>query len=109
LPQKYDKDFYNSFGCIVEVCAKSGQGIEKLKNEIENKLINKNIDLQNDRIITNIRHFETLKKAHEDLTFALEALEKGFTFDVISIDIQNAIQALGEIIGTSVGEIINNI
>lgn len=110
LTQKYDKGFYNGKGKIIEVSAKAAQGIDALKREIEDNLINKDIDLKNDKIITNIRHFETLKVAKQDLESAIEGLNNGFTFDVISIDIQNAIEALGEISGLCVSdEIIDNI
>lgn len=53
-------------------------------------------------VITNMRHKEALIKAGQFAKSALDAFESGIPCDMISIDIQNAISALGEITGVTV-------
>jgi len=63
-------------------------------------------DVQNsdEAIITNIRHEEALKKARTALKSALQAIDTGIPLNMTFIDVENAISALGEITGQTVGE-----
>lgn len=54
--------------------------------------------------ITNIRHLEALKKAHEHILNAQSALESGFTPDISISDLELAVDALGEITGQTASE-----
>ena len=79
-------------------------GISALKNEnIDRlkKIISKDIaSLQKgDTIVSNIRHFQHLKKANEYLEIALQNLEQGISGDLIALDIRATLQELGSIIG----------
>lgn len=104
LESRCDMSSYNELGEIVYVSAKSGEGFEELRNTIESMLIDTELDVSNDDIVTQARHFEQLTRAKEALLEAINSLEMGITFDVISIDVQNAIESLGAISGQSVGD-----
>ena len=72
--------------------------------EIE-KLFNlEEINLQDETIITNIRHKELIKKAQNNILKAKETIELKMPIDIISIYIKNALENLGEIIGENVSE-----
>jgi tRNA modification GTPase len=104
LPTAYDKAFYQKYGPVISISAKTKEGVEELKQEIERRLADTSLDLRNDRIVTNARHFESLTRAKESAREAADGLARGFTFDVVSIDIQSAIEQLGEITGASVSD-----
>ncbi|MNF16370.1 tRNA modification GTPase MnmE [compost metagenome] len=54
--------------------------------------------------VSNVRHIHLLQKAQGSLEEALEAAGSGVPIDMIQIDLRNAWEELGEIIGDSVGE-----
>ncbi|MFM7105234.1 MAG: tRNA uridine-5-carboxymethylaminomethyl(34) synthesis GTPase MnmE, partial [Flavobacteriales bacterium] len=50
-------------------------------------------------IVTNARHYHALCAARVALTDVLKGLQVGLTGDLLSIDIRNALQSLGDITG----------
>lgn len=84
-------------------------GIEELKNAIIDKLklndINKDLTY-----MSNVRQIDLIKKAKEDIENAISNLEKGIPVDIVEIDITNAWNNLGSIIGeTYQDELINTL
>jgi len=79
-------------------------GISALKNEnidALKKAISKDVaHLQTgDTIVSNMRHYQHLKKANDYLSQALQNLEQGISGDLIALDIRATLQELGSIIG----------
>ena len=110
LSKNCDMSFYDELGKIVYVSAKNGDGFDELINVIESTLIDTELDVSNDDIVTQARHFEQLTRASESLKEAMDGLLCGMTFDVISIDVQNAVESLGAISGQSASdEVIDRI
>ena len=74
------------------------EGIKTLKEEIINKLklndINKDLTY-----MSNVRQIDLLKKSYDDIFNAIKSLEKGLPVDIVEIDMQNAWNNLGSIIG----------
>lgn len=65
---------------------------------------------QNDVIVTNLRHYEALTKAHEAILRILNGLEMNISGDFLSQDIRECMHYLGEITGEiSEDEILGNI
>lgn len=65
---------------------------------------------QNDVIVTNLRHYEALTKAHEAILRVLNGLEMNISGDFLSQDIRECMHYLGEITGEiSEDEILGNI
>ena len=83
-------------------------GIEELKKAITEKLNIKDIDKTEDNIIVNERHNELLNYALQQLKQAMEEINKGSGVDIIEINIKEATNRLGEIIGENVSEDIMN-
>ncbi|MCD8270732.1 MAG: tRNA uridine-5-carboxymethylaminomethyl(34) synthesis GTPase MnmE [Parabacteroides sp.] len=65
---------------------------------------------QNDVIVTNVRHYEALSKAHESIIRVINGLEMNISGDFLSQDIRECMHYLGEITGEiSNDEILGNI
>ncbi len=90
------------------VSAKTGEGIEELKDKIYSKAFKNGIDL-NGEYVTEERHFYSLKSAEGYLVEALGNIGK-VPLDLIAEDIKSVWSALGEITGkTASEEIIDEI
>jgi tRNA modification GTPase len=83
---------------FIPISAKSDKGISKIKSELT-KLIDLGTLNTGDIIISNARHYNSLKEANESLINALTALETGLPSDLLAIDIRAALHALGSITG----------
>ncbi|MCR5743999.1 MAG: tRNA uridine-5-carboxymethylaminomethyl(34) synthesis GTPase MnmE [Lachnospiraceae bacterium] len=95
---------------IIKMSAGDGTGFDKLK-ECMVSMFNSGSIAQNDQvIITNLRHKEALNSALTSLRRVLESIEGGFGEDLWNIDLQDAYESLGLIIGEAVGDdVVNNI
>lgn len=89
---------------IIDISAKTGDGIDNLENKILELFDIGNIDSDDGLMLTNERHRELVSKARVGIDNALNSVKSGVPVDMISIDIQNAIQNLGEITGDEVSE-----
>ena len=68
------------------------------------------INLDNEILITNIRHKNIISKSLDNVKKSKEALEMNLPIDIITIYIKNILEDLGEITGEVVTEdIINEI
>lgn len=95
---------------IIEISAKEEIGIEKLENKIEEIFNLNQIDVNQEVVVTNERHRIAIIQAKEEINKVIIANQSGIPMDMLSIDLQNAVQHLGEITGESVSEdIINGI
>ena len=89
---------------VLEISAKTGEGVDALAEEIKKVYRMGEIALSNGALITNMRHKTALIKAGEALRNAAYAIETGLPSDIASIDINAAIESLGEITGETVSE-----
>lgn len=105
LPKKINA----TFDKMIEVSALRREKVEKLKNDIYDLVVDKNM-LTGGLLITNTRHINSLKKALIALNSAIDALENHISLDLVATDIKTAWLALGEITGrNSNQEIIDTI
>lgn len=88
---------------LYKVSAKTGEGIETLKNIIKDMFFKGEINSEN-IFITNNRHKEALIRAKENIESALNTLSTVFAIDLASIDLRNAWSNLGEITGDTLEE-----
>ena len=105
LDGKIDMDYIKRLNSdyVIEVSAKTGNGIDEFKNVIKDLFFSGEVTAK-DVMITNTRHKEALIKAKESLRAASEVLQNTFAIDLASIDIRNAWKNLGEITGETVEE-----
>jgi tRNA modification GTPase len=86
------------------VSALYGNGLNTLKDEIAKLTLgDRNIEM-NDAVIPNLRHKNALLKGLELSICAKDELRKGTSFELIAIDVREALDRLGEIIGATVKE-----
>ena len=92
---------------IVKISALNNIGIEEIYNKIT-KMFNLNeINLDNEIVITNLRHKNLIHKAMEK---AKQSLNENMPSDIVAIFIKDILESLGEITGEEVTEnIINEI
>lgn len=89
---------------VIEISIKKDIGLNKLEDKIEEMFSMNELETDNNIMITNLRHQTAILKAKEELENALNSAEKGIPLDMLSIDITNSIQNLGEITGETVSE-----
>lgn len=95
---------------IVEISAKNEIGLEELEDNIEKVFNLHKINVENEIILTNVRHKNLISSAKTAINNVIKSNELGVPVDMLSIDLQNAVQLLGEITGENVSEdVINGI
>lgn len=87
---------------ILPFSAKTGEGLNELE-EYLNQLFKMDSVSYNDEIyITNMRQKQAFIDTLESLTNLMQCIEDGMPEDLYSIDLQNAYESLGKIIGETV-------
>lgn len=89
---------------VVRVSAHSGEGLEALAQEAIRLRVGDAHADTNQIVITRARHLGALKRAQEALQRAMQALEEDLPVELVGVDLQDALQALGEVTGDSVAE-----
>ena len=83
----------------VPISAKTGEGLNELKEKIKSLFFSEQIDYNNQVYITNARNKESLISARVSLEKVIESVDAGVGEDFYTIDLMSAYEALGEIIG----------
>ena len=104
VANKADKGVLSDINYDLSVSAKTGLGIDKLKELMARKSFGGNIDLNAD-FLTEERHLIALKKASKSLSEAIDGFGVN-TADLAAIDIKDAWDALGEISGETANEAV---
>ncbi|RMG31026.1 MAG: tRNA uridine-5-carboxymethylaminomethyl(34) synthesis GTPase MnmE [Bacteroidetes bacterium] len=93
--------------------AKTGQGLDALRQalvEAVQAFSGPGEAPPGQAIISNIRHLDALKKAHQALQDVQQGLQAGLTGDLLTIDIRTALHYIGEITGEiTTDEVLGNI
>lgn len=93
---------------VVAVSAKEEEGIEFLEAKIKEMFFEGNLSFNDEIYITNMRHKAAIEDAKRSLEMVENSIEMQMPEDFFSIDLMNAYEALGSIIGESVGEDLVN-
>jgi tRNA modification GTPase len=94
----------------VEISCKLHTAIDKLKNELIGLTLPIYDSSSSSIVITNLRHKEALTSALKSLQIAKETISNGLSGDFVAVDLRDALNFLGEIIGiTTPDDILNNI
>ncbi|KUK08773.1 MAG: tRNA modification GTPase MnmE [Caldanaerobacter subterraneus] len=113
LPKKIDEEELKKLvgnGIIVEVSTVERTGLDKLESEIYNLVFKGKVSATEEEIITNARHREVLINAKKHMESVIEAIEKGYSEDLITIDVNGALNEIGKITGeTATEDVINQI
>lgn len=86
-------------GDIIEISAKYGDGKEELYNILNDKFFSGQLKYNDELYITNSRHKDELIKTRESLSKVIESIDMGMEEDFFSIDLLDAYEHLGMILG----------
>ena len=89
---------------VILISAKEHLGIECLEKEIEAMFYGGKIDFNDQVYITNIRHKTALMESLDSMKLVQKSIEDDMPEDFYSIDLMNAYEQLGSIIGEAVEE-----
>ena len=93
---------------VIPVSIVEEKGIRKLEEEIKNMIFKGELSFNDEVYITNARHKAALEEARESLKLVKNSIDMGMAEDFFSIDLMNAYESLGRIVGESVGEDLVN-
>ena len=99
LDQKLETAELEGLSNVLYISAKSGQGLDEIRQTVKDMFFRKEIDFNNQLYITNARHKAALVRAFESLARVRESIEAGVGEDFYTIDMMAAYESLGEIIG----------
>jgi tRNA modification GTPase len=95
---------------FVKLSAKTGEGVEVLKNQMVHLATHGKPYQEGSVLVTNSRHRDALVRAKQSLELALASLKDGASGEFVSLDLRTALDALGEITGVvTTDDILNNI
>ena len=93
---------------IVSISAKEEEGIDRLEQQIKELFFAGKLTFNDEIYITNMRHKTALEEAKKSILLVENSIYMGLPEDFYSIDLMNAYEALGSIIGEAVGEDLVN-
>ena len=87
---------------VVEICAETGDGLAQFADVVQTLFEG---DMPCDgSVLTNARQANAIRRAYEAMLSALQALKLGLTPDAALIDVETAMEAMGEVTGATVRE-----
>ena len=107
----------NDLGCVVEpgdmpfmniihVCTRTGDGLDQLADVVD--MLFENEIPCDGSILTNARQFDACRRAYEAMLRSLQGLQLGLTPDAVLTDVEEAMEAMGEVTGATVREDITS-
>ena len=94
---------------LIKLSAKTGYGVDTLKNKLSDFVKLGKIK-NNDTVITNARHYDALVNANNSINNVKNGLKNKLTGDLLAIDIRESIHHFGRITGEiSTDDLLGNI
>ena len=90
------------FMYIIRFSAQTGEGMEQFVDLVE-EFFDSEMPCDGS-ILTNARQYDAIRRAKEALDSALKGLRMGFTPDAVLTDVEEAMEAMGEVTGATVRE-----
>ncbi len=87
---------------IIEICANTGENLNLFADVVDN-LFGGETPCDGS-ILTNARQFDAIRRAYEAMLRALQGLKLGLTPDAVLTDVEEAMEAMGEVTGNTVRE-----
>jgi tRNA modification GTPase len=107
LPQRIDLEQVRDLigdKPLITASIKEERGIGDLEAAIEQLFRMGQVEAAEGTYVTNARHVHLLKKALQSVRDCISGIDAGVPLDMVEIDLKNAWQTLGEIIGDAVAE-----
>ena len=90
------------FMYVIPICAKTGEGLDLLAGVVD-EMFAGNTPCDGS-ILTNPRQFDAIRRSYEAMLSALQGLKLGLTPDAVLTDVEEAMEAMGEVTGATVRE-----
>lgn len=95
---------------MISISAKEQSGMEEFEETIKEMFFSGEVSFNDEVYITNIRHKASLQETLNSLQLVLRSIEDNMPEDFYSIDLMNAYEELGKIIGEAVeDDLVNEI
>lgn len=88
----------------LQVSAETGEGIETLKSTIDQVIWKEGPPSREEVVITNVRHQQALEKAAQAIGEVAKGLNTGVSPEFLTLEMRSGLSALGQIMGTNIGE-----
>ena len=110
LDTKTDENDIKSFiDCpVINISAKEQSGIDELEKKLEEMFIGGELSYNDEVMITRARQKDALNQAGESLRLVKDGISMAVPEDLLTIDLMNAYEELGKIIGEAVEEDLVN-
>lgn len=89
---------------LITASLKEERGIDDLEQAIADLFFTGKMETGDVAIVSNARHIHLLERAKRSVHEVIQGIEAGMPLDMVEIDLKNAWQYLGEIIGDAVAE-----
>ena len=89
---------------VIRISAKENIGVDEFSQALRKMFYNKNININDDVIITNTRQIKELRDALHSISLVRNSIADGMPEDFFSIDLTSAYEHLGFIIGEEINE-----
>ena len=87
---------------VISICAKTGEGLDQLAQLVDEMFEGEAVC--DGSILTNARQYDAIRRAYESMLSAMQGLKMGYTPDAVLLDVETAMEALGEVTGATVRE-----
>ena len=87
---------------VIEICANTGEGLDQFSDVVD-ALFGNEMPCDGS-ILTNARQFDAIRRSYEAMLRSLQGLKLGLTPDMVLIDVEEAMLAMGEVTGATVRE-----
>jgi tRNA modification GTPase len=107
---KIDLDPDNNNKADVKISVKDNVGLDELLELLKNKSLGSGAFTEKSAVINNVRHYNALSKAKNDLLDGINSLNNNLSGEFVSVNLRAAEDSLSEIIGVvTTDDILNNI
>ncbi len=97
------RDAADALGCpVIETSAKEGQGLDEFADKVQKMFFSREINFNDQVYITSARQKNALIAASESLSRAIGSIEAGMPEDFFTIDMMDAYEKLGSVIGEAI-------
>ena len=89
---------------VVQTAIPEGKGIDTLKTVIREALLGAQFVPGESPIVTNARHQDALRRAHEALEYVIISLADNMPPELVAVDLRISLDALGDVVGKTTTE-----
>jgi tRNA modification GTPase len=96
----------SQYDIVLDASIANEVGIEELEGKISELFFKGNISHNDEVLLTNARHKHLIDRAIEDIDQALGSFNAGMPLDMVTIDIKNCADNIGQITGESIDDAV---